>query len=147
MIKSAIGGFEFAVAGNGIKQRIIEQVASDVRSLLDIVKGSRIAPDISYEMFRLGNIEADRAVALLKALGYHTIEFEAINSKAESYEKVFRLIEGKREKLPYVIKVANASKTSLLRSDPYGGRSSSKSSGGKGGAPALGGSHLHSCLL
>jgi len=144
LIKSSIGGFEFAVAGNGIKKRVIEEVADDFRSLIDVVKRSRIAPDISYEMFRLGNIEADRAVALLKALGYHTIEFEAINSKVESYEKVFKLIQGKKEKLPYVIKVANASKTSLLRSDPYAGRTSSKSSGGKGGAPALGGSHLHS---
>ena len=142
LVKGAVGGYEFAIAGSGTKKRVIENIASDLRSLIDDVKSSRVKPDISYEMFRLGNIEADRAVALLKALGYHTIEFEATSGKVESYEKVFRLIQGKREKLPYVIKVANASKTSLLRADPYAGRSSSKSRGDM--AAALGGSHLHS---
>lgn len=142
LLKNIAGGFEFAITGTGVQKRVIENVASDFRSLLDGIKDSRTVPEISYEMFRLGNIAADRAVALLKALGYHTIEFEAVSSKVESYEKIFKLIEGKKVKLPYVIKVANASKTSLLRSDPYAGRSSSKSSGGM--AAALGGSHLHS---
>ena len=74
-------------------------------------------PELAYEMFRLGHIEADGALALLKALQYHTIELEETSSGSK-YEKIFELVEDRDAKLPWIVKVANASKTSLLESDP-----------------------------
>ena len=95
---------------------------------------------LSYEMFRLGYIEADHAIALLKALGYHTIEFAPARD-----EGILELVEGNRKELPWIVKTANASKTSLLQAEAgnKGGSSRSKSSKNIEGAPKLGGSHLH----
>ena len=102
--------------------------------------------DLGYEMLQLGHIEADRALALLKALGYNTIEF---NAKTQGVDQIFDVVRSSNQQLPWVVKVSNASKTSLLQSEVTSSRSSttrSTSSGGKGmqGAPQLGGSHLHS---
>lgn len=103
-------------------------------------------PDLGYEMMRLGHIEADRAVALLKALGYHSIEF---NSKSQGGEQIFDIVAGRSPKLPWVVKVANASKTSLMQTEPGVKSSSSRSTsssskGGIAGVLQLGGSHLYS---
>ena len=120
------------------------------RRLQDLVgeasraSSSRSEPDLGYEMIRLGHMEADRALALLKALGYYTIEF---NTKSQGGGQIFDLVRGKSPKLPWVIKVANASKTSLMSP---GARTtttrttSSSSSKGFAGVLQLGGTHLHS---
>ena len=97
-------------------------------------------------MFQLGYIESDRALSVLKALGYNTVEF-SLSSKSKNREKIFDSVSAKSKKLPWVVKVVNATKTSLLQADP-GGKSSSRASSKSGkaleGAPMLGGSHLHS---
>mgnify|MGYP002639898507 CR=1 FL=1 len=103
-------------------------------------------PDLGYEMLRLGHMEADRAVALLKALGYHSVEF---STKGSGGEQIFDVVSGRTPKLPWVVKVANASKTSLMELDPSSKSSTSRtsSSSSKGmieGSLQLGGSHLHS---
>ena len=102
-------------------------------------------PDLGYEMLRLGHIEADRAVALLKALGYYSIEF---STKGVGGEQIFDVVSGRTPQLPWVVKVANASKTSLMESDPSSKSSnartsSSSSTGVIQGSLQLGGSHLH----
>jgi len=140
IVSGAAGGYEFAVYGG-------EDVAEISRGLENLVKKARIAgsdkEDLGYEMYRLGHIEADRALALLKALGYSTVEFSA-SSKSKDRELIFDLVKGKEEKLPLIIKVVNASKTSLLEPDPLGGKSTTTArSKGVEGAPKLGGSHLH----
>lgn len=105
---------------------------------------SRSEPDLGYEMFRLGHMEADRTLALLKALGYYTIEF---NPKSKGGDQIFDLVRGKSPKLPWVVKVTNASKTSLMapgEKTTTTRSSSSSSKGGISGALQLGGAHLHS---
>jgi Flp pilus assembly secretin CpaC len=103
-------------------------------------------PVVGYEMFQLGYIEADRALSLLKALGYNTIEF-SLSSKSKDREKIFESVTGKSKKLPWIIKVVNATKTSLLEENPEGKastRAAAKTGKNLQGAPMLGGSHLHS---
>ena len=92
-----------------------------------------LASAVRFTTVELGELEADigraadRALALLKALGFHTVEFEAKSSKTARYETVFDVVQGKKPKLPWVVKVANAAKTSLLEDDPIGkAKSSSK---------------------
>ena len=127
----------------------LSEIERGLKVLLTAVQraASSAEPDLGYEMLRLGHIEADRAVGLLKALGYHSIEF---NSKSSDGEQIFDVVQGRTPKLPYVIKVANASKTSLMSKDPKSKSSSSRSmvtsssKGGIAGVLQLGGSHLHS---
>jgi general secretion pathway protein D len=146
------GGYDFALAGETWQDERSEinadlgDVERQLQSLLKS-KGSSAArkPDMAYEMYRLGHIEADRALALIKAMGYTTIEFVE-SSKAKGSEKIFDEIKGKTDKLPFIIKVVNAAKTSLMQPDASSKKTSSSSSKSKGvaGAPKLGGEHLHS---
>ena len=151
IVNGVSGGYEFALKGHRDrgKTRLSNPDLSDIhRSFVSLLRQNKPKrgdqPDLAYEMFRLGHIEADRALALLKALGYHTIEFEEKSSKSNRYEKIFELVQDKSVKLPWVVKVANASKTSLLEGDPLAkSKSSSTRKSGTDGAPQLGGSHLH----
>ena len=135
------GGYEFAITGQTSVD--LNRIHTKLESLAKKRKSRQNGkPDLAYEMFRLGHIEADRALALLKALGYHTIEFAEKSSKAITYEKIFEVVQGKKPKLPWVVKVANASKTSLLQVDNIN-KAKTTSSKKNAGAPQLGGSHLH----
>ena len=143
-ITEGIGdGYEFLLTGDA--EAPLAEVYDRLEMLARKTKNRRGAaePELAYEMFRLGHIEADRALALLKSLGYHTIEFEEKSSKSARYEKIFDLVQGREATLPWVVKVANASKTSLLESNPVSSKSKSSSSKKTQGAPQLGGSHLH----
>ena len=135
------GGYDFVLTGNA--EGDLAEIHERLKALAKKGKSRKSAePDLAYEMFRLGHIEADRALALLKALGYHTVEFEAKSSKTARYETIFQVVQGKKPKLPWVVKVANASKTSLLQTDPIS-KAKATSSRKNQGAPQLGGSHLH----
>ena len=140
-------GYEFAVFspdGETAADDDLAGVAKRLKKLLKAsAKASRSKPELGYEMVRLGNIEADRALALLKSLGYSTVEF---SSKSKTREKVFDIKGDRNADLPRVVKVIDDSKTSLLEADPSGSARKTKTSKSKGvqGAPQLGGSHLHS---
>jgi len=134
------GGYEFALYGGQDAEELNWRFEALVEGSQALSSGE---PDLGKEMFRLGHIEADRALALLKALGYHTVEF-APSSKSKDGEPVFDMIEGKGKKLPWIVKVVNASKTSLLEGDPNAVKKSTASKSKKmEGAPMLGGAHLH----
>ncbi|MSR82399.1 MAG: type II secretion system protein GspD [Candidatus Latescibacteria bacterium] len=139
------GGYDFVLYGRRDPAGL-EEVWARFVPLIQSSRGSGPEPvEVGHQMYNLGHIEADRALALLKALGYSSIEFEAKAAAPESYEEIFGLVAGKETKLPLVVKVANASKTSLLAADGRGKAAMPASGGGKGieGAPQLGGSHLH----
>ena len=141
IVSGLTGGYEFALYGDE------ENIGEVKRGLETLVRKSRTTasqePELGYEMHRLGHIEADRALSLLKALGYRTIEFLE-SSKVKKGEPIFELVKEKGKQLPWIIKVVNASKTSLLEPDPLSkGKTSTSKSKGIEGAPQLGGSHLH----
>ncbi len=147
IIEGVEGGYDFALFApqvDGPSDAVFDEVVDDV-DRISRKRGSYgpEAPDIGYEMFQLGYIEVDRALAMLKALGYNTVEF-SLSSKSKD-QQIFESVKGKSKKLPKIIKVVNASKTSLLDFDGRkSARSSSKASKSLEGAPMLGGSHLHS---
>ena len=69
--------------------------------------------DLSHHIYQLSYVQADRALGLLKALGYSTIEFQ--KSAGESpYESVFEPIRKGDMQLPVIIKLIDAAKTSLI---------------------------------
>ena len=139
-------GYEFALYRSR-NDRVLYDIKDGLQKLADRAqpRGGSTEPELGYEMLRLGHMDASRALSLLKALGYNTIEFSQ-SSSGKGGEEVFNLSKGRADKLPLVIKVVNAAKTSLLQSDgASSSRSSSSKSSGKGGiqgVPALGGSHL-----
>lgn len=140
------GTWDIVLYGDGTGG--LNDIERSLRQLLQAANraaSSSSEPDLGYEMLRLGHIEADRALALLKALGYHSIEF---NAKSQSGEQIFDVVRGQKAQLPWVIKVSNASKTSLMADEPGSRssttRSSSSNSKGIAGVLQLGGAHLHS---
>lgn len=143
-IVKGVSGYDIALYRSTSLGVVATRVADLVRSNEQAARSA--SPDLGYEMIQLGHIEADRALALLKALGYNTIEF---NAKSQGTDQIFDIVRSSNRSLPWVVKVSNASKTSLLQEET-GSRSSStrsSSSSSKGaleGAPQLGGSHLHS---
>ena len=103
------------------------------------------SPEVGYEMIRLGNMEADRAVELLKAMGYATMKLGAAFANPGGQPT---FVSGS-ENLPLIIDVGKASKTSLMDApDPRSPGAIRSYSGGQhggiGGAPELGGTYLHS---
>ncbi|MBT6629649.1 MAG: type II secretion system protein GspD [Gemmatimonadetes bacterium] len=137
-------GYDIALSRASELGSIATQISTLVRSTTQAA--SRAPVDKGYEMLRLGHIEADRALALLKALGYNTIEF---NAKSQGSDQIFDVVRSSKTALPWIVRVSSASKTSLMQAQA-GARATatrSTSSGSKGGlvgAPQLGGSHLHS---
>ena len=137
-------GYQFALY-RLLDDGVLYALQRDLKQIADRAKthGGSTEPELGYEMLRLGHVEANRALAMLKALGYTTIEFSSSNSKGD---EIFNLAKGSGNKLPWVVKVVNASKTSLLESENgSSSRTRSSSSSSKGlvkGVPQLGGSHL-----
>jgi general secretion pathway protein D len=101
---------------------------------------------LAYESYQLSYVESDRAIAVLKALGYTTIEF--LENVGETlYDRIFVPNSGEQmgeepppPRLPLILKMINASKTSLQESTADSG---SYGSGGREGLPDLGGIFLH----
>jgi Flp pilus assembly secretin CpaC len=137
-------GYEFALYRSP-NDRVLYDIKDGLKKIADRAqtRGGSAEPELGYEMFRLGHMDASRALSLLKALGYTTIEFTA-SSSSKGGEEIFNLSKGSGNKLPWIVKVMNASKTSLLEtSGSFKTRKSSSSSkGGIQGAPQLGGAHL-----
>ena len=67
-------GYDIALSRSSKLGSITTKISALVRSTTQAA--SRAPVDKGYEMMRLGHIEADRALALLKALGLNTIEFK-----------------------------------------------------------------------
>ena len=141
----ANGGYDFVLYG-GRDQAGLEEVRPRFVALVQGSRGTGPEPvEMGYQMYNLGNIEADRALALLKALGYSSIEFESKPASGDGYEDIFNMVASREYKLPLIIKVANASKTSLLEPDSRAKPTTTMNVATNGiqGAPQLGGAHLH----
>jgi len=149
IVEAPVAGYEFALYGPA---EDLPDISRRFRVLADRGKAAKLRVELGYEMLRLGHMEADRALSLLKALGYSTIEF-AESAKSQAGRGIFDLIRERTLPLPWVINVINATKTSLLEEAPAGVRgrtltstrtTTSSSAAKTKGAPGLGGSHLHS---
>jgi len=173
IVRGLSGGYDLALAaepgpagGSGSK-RDIPEVRRRVQQLLATQQSSGPRePDVAQEMVRLGHIEARHALSLLKALGYSTLSLEDVGTatvaarsgtQSRTVTSVSRrapavATPGSDQALPLVIHVSNASKTSLMEAAATGsvrkttlGTSQQRGGSGlKGGAPQLGGTHLHS---
>ena len=71
------------------------------------------ASQLDYQIYSLSYLQADRAIALLKALGYTTVEYA--QAQGESlFDRFYNPRQNGSWKLPVVIKLIDAAKTSLM---------------------------------
>ena len=88
--------------------------------------------DLDFQTYRLSYMQGDRVIALLKALGYATVEFAA--AEGESVEETVYTVLQEVDGYPLIIKFVDANKTSLM---------APAIDGGGGEASGLGGTYLH----
>lgn len=89
----------------------------------------------SFHAFRLSYMQSDRVLALLKSVGYSTVEYSATRGESLT-ENIFSAL-AYAPKYPIVVKMLDSSKTSLMQPALDGGRSMT-------GMDRLGGTYLHS---
>jgi len=78
-------------------------------------------PDaLAYQMYHLSYLQADRAIALLKALGYSAIEYTT-GPGDSLFDKYYNTRQSGDWKLPVIVKVIDSAKTSLMDKPPGGG--------------------------
>ena len=90
--------------------------------------------EYAFQSYRLSYMQSDRVLALLKAIGYSTVEFSA--GRGESInESIFSEL-AQPKKYPLVVKLLDAAKTSLMQPAMDGGRNAM-------GTDRLSGTYLH----
>ncbi|HEX7706345.1 MAG TPA: type II and III secretion system protein [Thermoanaerobaculia bacterium] len=81
--------------------------------------GGPVARDIATRTVQLSHVQTDRVLAVLKALGYSVIEYMA--QKGESPFDTLFSPNAPMDRLPVVIKMVDAAKTSLMDPKPESG--------------------------
>ncbi|MDA8990493.1 hypothetical protein N9H45_03050 [Opitutales bacterium] len=89
----------------------------------------------AFHAFRLSYMQSDRVLALLKSVGYSTVEYSATRGESLT-ENIFSAL-AYAPRYPIVVKMLDSSKTSLMQPALDGGRSMT-------GMDRLGGTYLHS---
>ena len=88
--------------------------------------------ELNFQTYGLSYMQSDRVIALLKALGYATIEFAWAEGESIN-ERVYSVLQDV-ESYPLIIKLIDANKTSLFELSP---------DGAVGQETGLGGTYLH----
>jgi hypothetical protein len=149
------GGLRIYVYGEGAAGSVppvpnpdLYAVQTKLRALLTAVpqqqQGVVDLKAVRYETIRLSYVHADRVMALLKALGYSTVEYQQLQGET-TYDKVYNPVAAPERKLPIIIKLIDPAKTSLQDAAPAGSAAAPTSYGGAAGSavPDIGGVFLH----
>lgn len=96
--------------------------------------------DVGYQIYHLSYLQADRALALLKSIGYTTIEYTMAAGETPN-DRIYSTFKSGQWKLPAIIKLIDATKSSLMDPPPAGVYQQQKQ--GYGAATDLGGTFLH----
>jgi general secretion pathway protein D len=121
------GGYELAVYGQQVTQAakganpdlpVIQQLVSQ-----EVIRMQQAPPppldarQLSYETYYLSYVGADRALALLKTMGYTTVEYN--QQAGESlYENIYNPIKLGSGHPPIIVKLIDSAKTSLMEPAP-----------------------------
>ncbi len=161
------GGFELVVFGQQVQQSA-ETPNPDLGGIQQLVSGevTRLQQtplpieekQLGYETYYLSYVSADRAIALLKAMGYTTVEY---NEQAGEglFDRIYNPMKLGTGRPPVIVKLIDSAKTSLMQPSttaPTGGammpaqpmpqQMGGQFMGGVGttvaGIPAIGGTYL-----
>lgn len=145
------GGFRILVYGEGdagpAANPDLPFLQTKLRALLGAVPqqqpGALDLKAMRYQTVRLSYVHVDRVMALLKSLGYSTVEYQQTPGE-NVYDKIYNPFAGQDRKLPVVIKLIDPAKSSLQDAAPAGSAGSGGYSAPAGSAvPAIGGEFLH----
>ena len=123
VVPTAAGEFRIHVFGNQGPNANPDLAA--VKTQIDsLVAGQQPVPasgppgreNIRQHMYQLSYVQADRALAVLKALGYATVEFSQSPGETK-YDTVFEPVRKGEMSLPVIVKLIDSAKTSLM--DPF----------------------------
>lgn len=94
------------------------------------------------EIYKCSYISTDRAVGLLKALGYQVVEFKITDGET-IYDKIYTPIYPEELKFPYIIKMIDPTKTSLMDPAKLSEETAVSEESKSGMIPEIGGTYLH----
>jgi general secretion pathway protein D len=72
---------------------------------------------LSYETYTLSYVDADRAMAVLKTLGYTTVEYTG-DAAEGLYDKIYKPVQQGGGSPPIIVKLIDPTKTSLMDPEP-----------------------------
>ncbi len=159
-------GYELVVFGQQVQQNA-EAVNPDLPAIQQLVNGEMVRlqqnplpPDekqLAYETYYLSYVVADRAIAMLKAMGYTTVEY---NEQAGEglFDRIYNPMKLGTGRPPIVVKMIDSTKTSLMQpsttapttgaampvqpAQPMGGQIMGGVGTTVAGIPAIGGTYL-----
>ena len=127
LLQSPRGGFEIAIYGQQVLSAAqnpnpdFPQIQAMANQEIAKLSQSPPAPtelsDLSYETYYLSYVVADRAMALLKTLGYTTVEYNG-QAGESLYDRIYNPIKLGTGKPPVIVKLIDSTKTSLLEPAP-----------------------------
>jgi general secretion pathway protein D len=158
------GGYELAVHGEQVERAglgpnpefsAIQQLVNDEVARMEQTPPSPDLLNLSYETYYLSYVVADRAIALLKTLGYTTVEYSG-QAGESAYQSIYNPLKLGTGRPPVVIKLIDSSKTSLMEpstsatgaaaqavSQAIAAQQVGTVGGTTSGVPAIGGTFLH----
>jgi len=96
---------------------------------------------LDYQIYHMSYVQSDRAIAMLKSLGYTTVEYTQVQGETP-FDKIYTPYQNGQWKLPVVIKIIDASKTSLMDAPPTG-QYQQQQRAQYSAVPDIGGTYLH----
>jgi hypothetical protein len=97
--------------------------------------------DRGHELYQFSYVQSDRAIGLLKSLGYTAIEYSQSQGE-NAYERIYTGTNYQTWVLPAIVKLIDSPKTSLMEPPPAGGFQQQQSSQ-YSAVPDIGGTFLH----
>ena len=129
----------------------LREIRTDLEALVQAIQEERQSldvEDLAFEVYHLSYLQSDRALAVLKSLGYTTVEYTQQDGET-LYDKIYAPVLSARWHLPAIIKFIDATKTSLMDPSPIEPPQQAKQAQGKAQAPVysavpdIGGTFLH----
>jgi len=97
---------------------------------------------LDYQIYHLSYVQSDRAIAMLKSLGYTTVEYTQVQGETP-FDKIYTPYQNGQWKLPVVLKLIDANKTSLMDAPPTAQFQQQQQRSQYSAVPDIGGTYLH----
>jgi len=152
IISNPQGGYNLTIYGQELSENVPPLPNPDLVSLQTFSQ-SKISSiefdlqatspqDRGHQIYHFSYVQSDRAIAVLKTLGYTAIEYS--QSPGENpYERIYTGTNYQTWVLPAIIKLIDSPKTSLMEPPPAGGGYQQQQSSQYSAVPDIGGTFLH----
>ena len=133
-------GQQFDLQGRAYANPDLAGLQTRATALVAVAKAPPTGPEsYGFELYQPSYLQADRAIAMLKSLGYTTIEYSASAGETLN-DRIYNSYMSGQWKLPAVVKLIDATKTSLMDPPPAGSYPQQQA---YGAVTTLGGTFLH----